>query len=184
MKIAEARRIANQQMDALAFRRQQIHKMLEEDKRTGGGSFDRVELSKELEVLDKAYEETFRERERINEVSCAVHNAEVSKQQAEAEAEAAEEWMKCMEIFRRIAKGDKVPPEDERKLMECDSKMYMAAKSMAMMQLSTDPKTHDSLWKDEEEKEESPDPRELAENTEVELSLPEMPPAAETPAAE
>lgn len=174
MKLVEARNIANRQLDVLNVRRQQIRKMIKEEEKSGGGVFDRVELSKELEVLDKAYDQTFQERERINMVGVNIQNAEISKQQAEAQAEANEEMMKCLEIFRRIAKGDKVPPQDEEKLMEFDSKMYMAAKNMALMHVSEKHEKHDSLWEDEEEKEESPDPQELADNAEVELSLPQI----------
>lgn len=175
MRLVEARSIMNRQMDSLNFRRSQIHNMLKEQEKTGNPNFDRVELSKELEALDKAYEETFQERERLNEYDAAIQNAEIAKQQAEAEAEANEEMMKCLEIFRRIANGDKVPASDEQKLMDFDSKMYMAAKGMSVLHMDKDGKEYDSLWADEEEKEESPDPGELADNTEVTLSLPEMP---------
>ncbi len=175
MRLVEARQAMNQQMDLLDFRRNQIHKLLEEQQKTGSSNFDRVELSKELEALDKAYEETFQGRERLNELSASIHNAEASRQQAEAAAEANEEMMKCLEIFRRIANGDKVPPSDEQKLMEYDSKMYMAAKSMSVVHMDKEGKKYDSLWENEEEKEESPDPSELADNAEVTLSMPEVP---------
>lgn len=174
MKLVEARQALNHQMDILNFRRNQVQKQLDAQEKSGS-SFDRVELSKELDSLNKAYEETFQEREQLNELGAAIHNAEASKQQSEAEAKANEEFMKCLEIFRRIANGDKVPPQDEQKLMEFDSKMYMAAKSMSVMHMNEDSMTHDSLWEDEEEAEESPDPSELANNTEVTLSMPEIP---------
>ncbi len=175
MRLVEARQAMNHQLDALNFRRREIHSLLEEQKKTGSNQYDRLELSKELKALDKAYEETFQERERINELSMNIQNAEISRQQAEAEAEANEEMMKCLEIFRRIANGDKVPPSDEQKLMEYDSKMYMAAKSMSIMHMDNDGKWYDSLWEEEAEKKEDPDPGELADNTEVTLSMPKMP---------
>lgn len=180
MRLVEARQAMNRQLDVLNFRRQQIQDLLKEEHKTGSGNFDRVELSKELESLEKAYDETFQERERINELSAAIHNAEVSKQQAEAEAEANEEMMKCLEIFRRIANGDKVPAYDEQKLMEYDSKMYMAAKSMSVMHMNKDANEYDSLWEDEEKKEESPDPAAVADNTEVTLSMPPIPESSVT----
>lgn len=179
MRLMEARQALNRQMDVLNFRRSQIHNLLKEQEKTGNANFDRVELSKELEALEETYEKTFQERERINEMGMNIANAEVSKQQAEAEAEANEEMIKCLEIFRRIANGDKVPPQDERKLMEHDGKMYMVAKSMAVMHMDKKGKEYDSLWDEEEKKEESPDPSELAENTEVALSMPEMPQVTE-----
>ena len=45
-------------------------------------------------------------------MSTAIQNAEVARQQGEAIAEAAEEILKILEVFRRIAKGDKVPATD------------------------------------------------------------------------
>lgn len=174
MKICEARQAMNRQMDILSFRRDKLRTLLKEQEKTGQ-NFDRVEICKELDAVEKAYEETFQERERLNEIGAAIHNAEASKQQAEAEAEANKELMKCLEIFRRIANGDKVPPQDERKLMEYDSKMYMAAKSMSIMHAGKEGKEHKSLWGDEEKKEESPSASEVAENSEVTLSMPEMP---------
>lgn len=175
MRLIEARQAMNRQIDILDYRRSQIHKLLKEQEKTGNQNFDRVELCAELESLDEAYEETIQERDRINELSAAIQNAETSRQQAEVEAEANEEMLKCLEIFRRIANGDKVPPYDEQKLMEYDSKMYMAAKSMSVIHMDQEGKKYDSLWEEEEEKEESPDPSEVADNTEVTLSMPEMP---------
>ena len=175
MKLVEARKAMNQQMDRLKFRRNQIQKLLEEQNTVGGNHFDRVELSKELEVLDEAYEETFQERERLHELYAAVHNGEVSKQQAEASAEANKQLMKYLEIFRRIANGDKVPASDEQKLMEYNIKMYMVAKSMSVLHMNQDGKEYDSLWGDEEEKEGTSDPSKVANHTEVTLSTPEIP---------
>ena len=180
MKVYEARQALNQQLDALSFRRNQIHSLLKETDKAGGNNFDRLELSKELEALDKSYENTFQERERVNEIGAAAHNAEASKQQAEAEAEANEEMMKCLEIFRRIAKGDKVPATDERKLMEFDGKMYMMAKNMSVVHMGKEGEKWDSLWDEEsEKKEEDPDPSEVGENTEVDIVMPEVPPETE-----
>lgn len=178
MRLVEARQAINQQMDILDSRRRKIHQLLEQHDITGGNKADRLELSKELDTLDKAYEETFQARERINEISMAIHNAEVSRQQAEAEANANEELMKCLEIFRRIANGDRVPASDEQKLMNYDSTMYMTAKSMSVIHINEKHKEHDSLWTEEESSEESTDPRELAENAEVSLSMPEIPAAS------
>ena len=178
MRLVEARQAMNQQLDIIRDRRSQLQKLLKEQEITGNSNFDRVELSKELKALDEVYEETFQERERLNELGAAVFNAEASRQQAEVEAEVNEEMMKCLEIFRRIANGDKVPASDEQKLMKYDSKLYMAAKSMSVVHMGKEGKEYDSLWEEEEKKEESPDPSELANNTEVTLSMPELPETA------
>lgn len=88
--------------------------------------------------------------------------------------------MKCLEIFRRIAKGDKVPATDERKLMEFDGKMYMMAKNMSVVHMGKEGEKWDSLWDEEsEKKEEDPDPSEVGENTEVDIVMPEVPPETE-----
>ena len=174
MKLVEARQVINQQLDLLDFRRNQIKKQLDEQ-HSSVSSYDRLELSKELESLDQAYDETFQKREDLNEFSAAIQNVEASKQQAEAEAEANKEMLKCLEIFRRIANGDKVPAYDEQKLMEYNSKMYMAARSMSIIAARSNCKEHRSLWEDEEPKQDSPDPVELAEQTEVTLAMPKIP---------
>lgn len=48
---------------------------------------------------------------------------------------------RCMEIARRIMRGDKVPPEDERYLMENDPNSYKLAMAMRT------PKKHPKEWK-------------------------------------
>ncbi len=175
MKLVEARQAMNHQMDILDVRREKLRKALKEQEKTGSPNFDRVEITKELEKLDQAYEEAFNERERLNALHMVVHNAETSRQQAEMEAKANEDRLKCLEIFRRIANGDKVPPADEQKLMEYDGKMYMAAKSMAVLHMDEKSEKYDSLWEDEEEKKDYPDAQELADNTEVAVCGPKMP---------
>ncbi len=62
------------------------------------------------------------------------------------------ELAKIMEIVRRIANGDKVPAKDEKKLLEYNSKLYMAAKSAASLRHNKNPKKYKSLYEDEEEK--------------------------------
>ena len=55
-----------------------------------------------------------------------------------------------LEIYRRIASGGQVPPEDEQRLMEYSHELYMAAKTAAMLQEGGE--KYDSLLEDEEEK--------------------------------
>ena len=180
MRLEEARAAANQQLNILHDRRKTLTQLLDRQEKTGLGNFDRVELSRELETVTESYEETFRERERLNELDAAIQNGENTRQQAELEADAAREELKLLEIFRRIANGDKVPACDEQKLMEHNSKMYMAAKSMAVLHQG-EGKEHDSLWEDEEPPEERPDAGELADDTQVVLQLPELPPEGAVP---
>ena len=89
--------------------------------------------------------------ESIIERETAIHNAEVAKQQGNALSKAAEEMGKMLEIYRRIASGGQVPPENEQRLMEYNHELYMAAKTAAMLQ-EGDGEKYDSLFEDEEEK--------------------------------
>lgn len=74
-----------------------------------------------------------------------------AKESAEAEAKAMQEKFKCLEVFRRISSGAKVPRKDEQKLMEFDHKLYELAKQLAAMKQERSKKVYDSLWEDEEE---------------------------------
>ncbi len=174
MKIVDAKQALNQRIDMLDIRRSQIQQLLKEQEE-GGNNFDRVELHKELKELDKAYDQTSMESTRIRMIESAVYQAESAKRKAKADAEAQKELRKYMELFRRIARGDKVPASDEQRLMLYDSNLYMMAKSMAAIEANKDEKEHDSLWKNEEKKEELPDVAEVAGNTEVSVEMPEMP---------
>jgi hypothetical protein len=77
-----------------------------------------------------------------------------------------------MEIARRISKGDKVPASDEQKLMEFNMEIYQMAKNMAVMNANKKHKEWDSLWDDEEDDKENPDPQEVADNTEMRIDAP------------
>lgn len=71
-----------------------------------------------------------------------------SKEEAE---ENAQDIAKIIEIARRISRGDKVPPSDEKKLMEYSLVMYQTAKSMAMLHEDEEHKKHKALFDEEEE---------------------------------
>lgn len=77
---------------------------------------------------------------------------EAQKDSAEAAGDAVKELGKLMEIARRIAKGDKVPAKDERKLMEYSNELYQTAKMSAVMNRNRKHKKHKSLFEDEENK--------------------------------
>ncbi|MDE7260903.1 MAG: hypothetical protein K2N78_02410, partial [Oscillospiraceae bacterium] len=70
--------------------------------------------------------------------------------EAEMLGEQMKTMMRCQKIAARIMRGDKVPPEDERYLMENDPDGYKLA--LAMRQPKKSPKEWDSVLKDEEEK--------------------------------
>ena len=79
-----------------------------------------------------------------------------------------------MTTVARMCAGDKVPYTDEKKVMEYDNEMYARAKQaqMAMAAMKKKQKEYDSLW-DEEGGEY--DPEGVADNTEAQGELPEIP---------
>lgn len=78
------------------------------------------------------------------------------QEQAQATKEAGKgvaDLAKIVEIARRIANGDKVPPKDEKKLMEYNPKLYQASKSAAMLNQNKKHKKYKSLFQEEEKRE-------------------------------
>ena len=176
MKIRDAKQLYSAQLDTLWEKKQVLSNLLKEQEDGGSelNAFDRVEISRELSEVNAQYESTQNVMDGILAKESAIHNSEVAKQQSEAMAEQAEEMLKIMEVFRRISSGAKVPPGDERKLMEYDHKLYMAAKTAAMVAQQNE-KEFDSLWEDEEEAaSEVQDAHEIAENSEISIPAPEV----------
>lgn len=169
MKLGQAQKLAREQMNVLFRKKQELTKLLDGELPNGTiGSYDRVELTKALSVIEEEYELTRAAAQQLTARQTNLQNAEIARQQSEAAAEAAEDLMKILEVFRRIAKGDHVPPEDEKRLMEYSTELYMAAKNMALMNRSEETEKHKSLWEEEDPSEgEAVDPMELADNVEV-----------------
>lgn len=124
---------------------------------------NKEKFDKNLEVLD-----------RLAEQECAVWNAEVCRQQNDVMSDAAMDMAKIMEVARRISTGGRVPASDERKLMDYSMELYMSAKNLAMLkEMEKKRKEYDSLWEDEDEAQAEYDPQGKAENSEVDIALPE-----------
>lgn len=70
--------------------------------------------------------------------------------EADALGEQIKTMERCHKIAARIMRGDKVPPEDERYLMENDPEGYKLA--LAMRQPRKHPKKWESVLKDEDKK--------------------------------
>lgn len=195
MKIKEARQAYTAQLDILRNRQRELLKEKKEhDARfpgqTGNGALGGdagvvLELSEEYrkraqelqEKIDRVKEqidEHVKLRDQVIEMEVGIANAEVARQQGEAMQDYGEEMAKCLEIARRISNGDRVPATDEKKLMDFNMEVYMAAKNMAVMNMDKKHKEYDSLWGDEEEKAENPDPMEMAADTEISVELPEL----------
>lgn len=152
MKIRDAKQVYSAQLDTLRTKKQNLSKLLK-DSENGKAEmqvFDRVEISRELTAVSAQYKAVRNVMEEITSQENAIYSSEVAMQQSQTTSKAAEKTAKIMEVFRRISSGAKVPPSDERKLMEFSHEMYMAAKTAAMMAKKNE-EEYDSLWKDEEE---------------------------------
>lgn len=180
MRLEEARKATSTQLSVLSMQKDKLTKLLQETPKEDK-NFDRVEISKQLQEVEKVYDMTQEEAGNLSRLEMGLESAESAKQQGEAMAkhmkEEMENMLKCMEIYRRIADGGKVPSTDETRLMEYNSALYVAAKNMAMMNRDKDGKEYDSLWDEEESavEGETPSPSEIAGNTGVSLDLPECP---------
>lgn len=190
MKINEAQKIYRQQ---LSFLRGQKSDYLKQQKENREKLEEARKKSEEKGVtfeLSEAYMEREKElQEKIDELSGQIKNNEktlddlidqevgifnsiVSEQQADAMKEYGEEMAKCMEIARRISRGDHVPAQDEKKLMDFNMDIYKMAKEMAAVNMDKDHREWDSLWGEEEEKEYE-DPFESSRNAETNVEMPE-----------
>lgn len=129
------------------------------------------ELEEKIDILNSEIKENEKGLDGIIETEVGIFNAENSKQQADAMKKYAEDMAKCLEIARRISNGDKVPAIDEKKLMDFNMEIYMAAKNMSVMNQEKKHKEYDSLWGEEEEKEYA-DPQEVASNSEINIAEP------------
>ena len=182
MTIGEAMKIYSGQIHEFWNQKLSLAKQkkeLESKANTAGTDKDRFnEQAATLELSYHAVTEKYNEyhdfMQQLMELHSAYFNEEASRQQADAMAEYAKDLSKIMETARRIAHGDKVPMSDEKKLMEFNMEMYMAAKNMASINQSQKHKEHDSLWKDEEEPTENQDPFEYANDKEMSLEAPEV----------
>ena len=175
MKIRDAKQVYSDQLNVLWDKKQSLTKLLKEQESSGQAipSVDRLELTRELSEVDAQYKATQSVMEGILTRESLIHNSEVAKQQGEAIANWGKELSKIMEVYRRIASGAKVPPKDEKKLMDFSYKLYMAAKTAAMSHQNDE--EYDSLWEDEEESSgEIPDAHEIAENSEISVAPPEV----------
>lgn len=187
MKIGEAQQIYRAQVKAYREQKSALSKQLqrlqsrmeqsEEQKEQYESEAAVLELS--IAALDEKQSEYQDYLSELEEQYNAYWNAAVAEQQADAVKEYAAEMGKILEVARRIMKGGIVPAADERKLMEFDQEMYIAAKNMGAMARREKREKYDSLWEDEEEKEYT-DPEEAAENAYAAAEGPEVVDVADT----
>lgn len=181
MKIEEARQTYNVQLKTYYDKQRELHRQRQEldekIKTTENGSIIYENEAARLELQYNAVSEKRQEYQdymnKLMEQWGNTFDKVVADQQADAYADAAKDMQKIMLVARRIMHGDKVPAKDEKKLMEFDYKLYAMAKSAGAMAKLRDRKEHKSLWEDEEKKE-SLDAKEVADNTEVFADGPEV----------
>lgn len=194
MKIAEARRAYATQLSVQRGQRAQLLKQkekLEQEKAnrlsvssetsSNGVSLELsdeylqrfTELQERIDTLTDQIKKNEKSLDDVIEMEVGIANSEVAKQQGDAMEEAAEDMAKCLEIARRISRGDKVPAQDEKKLMDFNMEIYQIAKNMAVMNMNKKHKEWESLWEDEEEKQEYADPMETAADAEMNIAMPE-----------
>ena len=111
---------------------------------------ERYEVSPELAAgIRQAYDAAVAKNQAIQMRNMIAQSAENAKKQTEALKKSGDDMLKAIQIARRIAKGGRVPPEDEQFLMQYSQTMYMSAKMQAMM--AKEHEKYDSLLEDEEE---------------------------------
>lgn len=191
MKIGEVQKAYRQQLSLLRGQRSNYVKQREENRRKMEKAQEKSELlgvtfelseeylarEKELQGQIDALSGQIKKNEKVladlTDQEMGIANSVVAKQQGEAMKEYGEEMAKCLEIARRISRGDRVPAQDEKKLMEFNMDIYKMAKNMAAINMNQKHEDWDSLWGDEEEKKEYEDPLEVAENAEANVEMPE-----------
>ncbi len=104
-------------------------------------------------LTDAAKEQMIKDKKAFNDAYMMQSQMATSKANAEAEKKHAEDQAKAMTVYRNMAKGDIVPPGDERRLMEYDKDMYQFAKTAQMMAQNAERKKHKSEWDEDEERE-------------------------------
>ena len=190
MKIGEAQKAYRQQLNLLrgqkrdfVNQREENRKKMEEAKKKSeeqGVTFEfseaYLEREKELqEKIDELSGQIKKDEKTLDDLinqEVGIFNSIVSAQQADAMKEYGEEMAKCLEIARRISRGDHVPAQDEKKLMDFNMDIYKMAKEMAAVNMDKDAKEWESLWGEEEEKEYE-DPFEASQNAETNVEMPE-----------
>lgn len=186
MKIRDAKQAYAAHRSDLWKKREALAKVLKEREQhtLTSSAFDRVELSRELSLIDAQYDAVDKALAGITAMETKVFGDECNRHQAETQAKMAEELGKIMEVYRRAASGARVPAKDLQKLMDYDMKLYMAARQAAMLARQND-EEYDSLWEDEEKPREQKTCEEVAAETEISVPHPSAVSASvEAPAEE
>ena len=191
MKISEARQLYSTQIKA--YNDQQVvlskqKKALEE--KMNSVSNGKNLFAEEAAILELTLDAVMEKKNEyqdymsdLNQQWSAISQMVSSKQQQDASKEYIEELGKIMEVARRLMKGDIVPPNDEKKLMEYSMEMYQAAKNMGALAKQKEREEHESLWDEKEEKKVYDDPMEVADNAQAISGAPQIVDVADTMAS-
>lgn len=190
MRIGDAQKAYRQQLGLLRGQKNDFVKQREENRKKMEEARKKSEEQGVTFEFSEAYLEREKElQEKIDELSgqikknektlddlieqeVGIFNSMVAEQQSDAMKEYGEEMAKCLEIARRISRGDRVPAQDEKKLMDFNMDIYKMAKEMATINMEGEHEEWDSLWGEEEEKEYE-DPFEASQNAETNVGMPE-----------
>lgn len=172
MKIGEARETYFRRFRQLRSRRDELEEQCK--KAECSGDTEKAEAVRaEFNKADRQYKTASGFMERFNLYTDALYRNEAAKKDRKKTEEKLEDTEKCLEIARRISRGDKVPYEDEQKLMNYNRAVYMLSKSMAIMNINKKHKEYRSLWKD---KEPSPEDRmstdQIVDNMDCTMEMP------------
>lgn len=180
MKLGEA--IPNYQAyrNELQDKKTSIYKQYKKTKEKAERTNDEewIQKAAELELSYKEATDDFDKYENVlnslREQWCAAANTENDKALADPETGLGATLGKIMTTIARMCAGDKVPYSDEKKVMEYDDKMYARAKQaqMIMASMKKKQKEYDSLW---DKAGGEYDPEGVADNTEAQGDLPDIP---------
>lgn len=156
MRIGQASQYYADYLEKLREQRNYLLRKKEEQQKEPGKAPNTDIIDLQIKEIDENSEKIRIFTQKLQEAKMNLENMEHDKEAIEDEKEKWEDEIKCFEIFHRISRGDRVPPQDEKKLMEFSTEMYQAAKNLAMMNRKKDPKEYDSLWEEEPEEDEEP----------------------------
>lgn len=152
----------------------------EKFKATGDKSWsdEAASLQLSIDATKKNFDDNQKILDGLTTQWCNAANAESAKAMADPETGIAATMGKIMTTVARMCAGDKVPYSDEKKVMEYDKDLYASAKQAQTMMAAMKKriKEYDSLWDEEEGG--TYDPEGVADNTEAQGDLPEVPEAA------
>ena len=113
------------------------------------------EDKKTVDIRNGSEEDEKTEAARVKQKELEAAAEEIKRQaeeQMEAKNKETRKFGAILEIFRRVARGDKVSPKDEGALMEYDMKLYLTAKNAAQLAANKKTKKHKKSLIEELEK--------------------------------